>query len=447
MTGRVTGRAPGRVAGRADSADVWRFGVLAAGSAAATSTVVPALPDVASSLALGEAATAGVLSAFIVPYAASVIVAGQLCDARGPRSVLRWALLLAVVGSVGAALATSGAVLLTARVVQGVGAGAVTMAAYDVARRVPTGIASIAALLTLGASIGPVVGGALTSAVGWQAAVLLPGLLHLTGVGLRTTGEPGGGRGVDGPGLLLTGVGALLAAAGLQLGRVDPRVAWPLGAVGGVVLGTAVWRSLRRGGRVPPAAVLAVPVLRRTGGLAMTIAATYFASLVVVPVRLGDAGFDAIVIGALLLPGAVIGATAARLSDRTAAALGRWTSPAAAVVTLLVLVGFLVLPPVLAALVTTGLAWSYGTIQPRLLAAIAVELDDGPATGIGSGNLVLLLGGGAGSAVVGGLGATLGGVVIALAVTAVIVATTAVAIRRSEHALDVRTGDGGAPRR
>ena len=47
------------------------------------------------------------LSAYVVPYAAATIVAGQLCDARGPRVVLRVALLLAVIAAAGL-VATSG---------------------------------------------------------------------------------------------------------------------------------------------------------------------------------------------------------------------------------------------------------------------------------------------------------------------------------------------------
>jgi MFS family permease len=416
---------------RTASASVWRFGLLAAGSAAATSTLVPALPSIAADLGLGEAATAGVLSAYIVPYAATVIVAGQVCDLRGPRVVLRWALVLAIIGALGGALATGAGPLLVARAVQGIGCGAVTMAAYDVARRVPGGIPGIAALLTLGASIGPLLGGLLTSFVGWQLAVALPGLLHLTGVGLRTTDEPGGGRGLDAPGLVLTGAGAMAGAAGLQLARVLPSVALPLGGVGALLLGAALWRVLQRGGRVPPAALVTVPRLRRNAALAMCIAATYFASLVVVPVRLGAAGYDAVAIGALLLPGAVIGATSARRSDRTAAALGRWTEPVAATITLVVLLAIVLLPPVAAALVTTGLAASYGTIQPRLLADIAGEVDDGPATGIGAANLVLLLGGGIGSATIGGLGTARGAVVLGVVISSVLLLHLRTALTRS----------------
>lgn len=409
---------------------MWRFGVLAAASSAATSTAVPALPVIAGDLGLDEAATAGVLSAFIVPYAASVIVAGQLSDARGPRAVLRVGLALAVLGSVVAALSTAAAPLLVARAVQGTGAGVVTMSAYDVARRTDGGIESIAALLTLGASIGPLIGGLLTDVVGWQAAVLLPGAMHATGVGLPTTDEPGGGRGVDTTGLVLTAIGALAGAAGLQLARVLPGVALPLGCAGVIVLGVAAWRAIARGGRVPPPALLLVPSLRRNAALAMTIAATYFASLVVVPVRLGDDGYGAIVIGALLLPGAVVGAVSARRSPRTAAALGRWTETVAGAVTVAVLVGFVLLPPILAALVTTALAWSYGTIQPRLLGDIARDVDDGPATGIGAANLVLLLGGGIGSATIGGLGTTLGAVVLGAVVVAVASAQLRAALAR-----------------
>lgn len=393
-----------------------------AAGAVGTSSVAPALNDIASSLSLGEAATAGVLSAYVVPYAAATIIAGQLCDAHGPRRVLRVALLLAVTGALVAASAGGGTQLLVGRIVQGIGAGAVTMGAFDVARRVEHGIAKTAAVLTLGASLGPLAGGLATDLVGWQAAVVLPGLLHATGlVALPTTGRGGGdGRGVDGLGITLTGLGAAAGASGLQLASALPAVAALLGATGVLVLAAACWRSLRRGGRVPPAPVLAVPSLRLRGALAASIAGTYFASLVLVPVALGRIGFSAIGIGLVLLPPAVSGAVFARRSDAVARVLGRWTDAAAAVTTAVVLVVILLAPAVVGALALLGLAAAYGVVQPRLLAAVAARVDDGPATAIGTANLLLLLlGGGVGSAMVGGLGRSLGGAVLAVLVAGV----------------------------
>ncbi len=142
---------------------------------------------------------------------------------------------------------------------------------------------------------------------------------------------------------------------------------------------------------------------------------------------LGDVGFSAVAIGALLLPPAVSGAIAARRSATIGARLGRWNDPVAALATVLVLVAVLVTPPVAAALSLVALAAAYGVVQPPLLDAVSAAVTDGPATAIGAANLVLLLGGGAGSAVVGGLGATGGGVVLLVLVGAVAVVTVAAA--------------------
>lgn len=406
-------------------APAWRFGILAAAGAVGTSSVAPALNEIATALALGDAATAGVVSAYVVPYAAATIVAGQLCDAHGPRRVLRVSLVLAVLGAVLAAAAGDATQLLAGRVVQGIGAGAITMGAYDVARRTPLGIAKTAAVLTLGASAGPLAGGLATDLVGWQLAVLLPGLLHATGLVALPVPARGGAEelGADGIGMTLTGVGAVTGASGLQLASVLPVLAAVLGGVAVVVLGLAGWRSLRRGGRVPPAPVLAEPRLRLRGGLAASIAGTYFASLVLVPVALGRAGFSAIGIGLLLLPPAVSGAVFARRSDAVARVLGRWTDATAAVTTFAVMVVILLAPPVGGALALLGLAAAYGIVQPRLLAVVAARVHDGPATAIGTANLLLLLGGGVGSAMVGGLGRTLGGGLIATLVGLVALAT------------------------
>ena len=101
--------------GAVGTAPAWRFGLIAAAGAVGTSSIAPALNDIASALSLGEAATAGVLSAYVVPYAAATIVAGQLCDAHGPRRVLRVALVLAVAGAVIAAAAGGATQLLLGR--------------------------------------------------------------------------------------------------------------------------------------------------------------------------------------------------------------------------------------------------------------------------------------------------------------------------------------------
>ena len=416
--------------GAVGTAPAWRFGLIAAAGAVGTSSIAPALNDIASALSLGEAATAGVLSAYVVPYAAATIVAGQLCDAHGPRRVLRVALVLAVAGAVIAAAAGGATQLLLGRVVQGVGAGAITMGAFDVARRQPAGIAKTAAVLTLGASLGPLAGGLASELVGWQLAVLLPGLLHATGLVMLPTPDEGGAEhlGVDRTGIVLTGLGAATGATGLQVATALPAVAIVLGAIAVVAFAAAGVRSVTRGGRVPPAPVLVEPRLRLRGGLAASIAGTYFASLVLVPVALGRVGFGAIGIGLLLLPPAVSGALFARRSDAVARVLGRWTDAAAAVTTVVVLVIILTAPPVAGALALLGLAASYGVVQPRLLAAVAERVQDGPATAIGTANLLLLLGGGIGSAMVGGLGRTMGGIVLLVLVGLVMLATVREAV-------------------
>lgn len=404
----------------ARTSPAWRLGILAAAGAVGTSSVAPALPELARALALTDATTAAVVSAYAVPYAAATIVAGQLCDSRGPRLVLRVALSLAVVGGLVAALAPDALVLLLGRALQGTGAGAVTMGAYDVARRTPGGIPATAAVLTLGASAGPLVGGLATELVAWQAAVLLPVLLHASGLlGLSVPDAGGGEHGVDRLGVTATGVFAAVGATALQVAGDLPQLAIGLGAVALAALAVAVRRTLSGRGRVPPAPLLRESDLRRRGALAASIAGTYFASLVVVPVALGRLGYGAIAIGLVLLPPAVSGALAARNTAAIAARLGRATDPLAAVITAVVLTVLLFAPPLAAALSLVGLAAAYGIVQPRLLETVSARVHDGPATAIGTANLVLLLGGGVGAATVGGLGTQRGLTVLLVLVVAV----------------------------
>lgn len=65
------------------------------------------------------------------------------------------------------------------------------------------------------------------------------------------------------------------------------------------------------------------------------------------------------------------------------------------------------------------LATAFGMVQPRLLSAVASAVRSGPATALGTANLVFLLGGGIGAAAVGGLGRTGGGVALMFAAAAV----------------------------
>lgn len=143
-------------------------------------TAVPlALPDVAHDLGVSAQSVQWVLNASLLPLAGLTILGGRLGDLLGRRKVfLTGSFLFAGASAVGG-LAPSFAVLLVARVLQGVGG----------AMMLPTTVAIVSsafsrseagrALGTMGGTaavagaLGPSIGGVLTSAISWRAVLLI----------------------------------------------------------------------------------------------------------------------------------------------------------------------------------------------------------------------------------------------------------------------------------
>jgi DHA2 family methylenomycin A resistance protein-like MFS transporter len=135
-----------------------------------------ALPSIADGLHASRAQLQWVVDAYALALASLMLGAGQLADAFGRRRV--FAAGMAVFGAASAvcALAPSAAVLIGARVVQGIGAAAllpsslalVTAAHPDAGERARA-IGIWAGLGSLGLVAGPLVGGVLTGWLGWRA--------------------------------------------------------------------------------------------------------------------------------------------------------------------------------------------------------------------------------------------------------------------------------------
>lgn len=203
--------------------------------------VATAMPAVARALG----GVAWYAMAFGITVAASVVgmtAAGGWCDARGPGAPLWWGLGCFVLGLLLAGCAPAMPVFLAGRLVQGLGAGGMSVALYVlVARRYPPGLrrrifAAFATAWVVPALVGPAISGLVVELLGWRwvflgvpllallAAALLRGALAgLSGHGLAV---PGGARrnlwalgAATGIGLLyLGGQGQGAAATGLLLG-------------------------------------------------------------------------------------------------------------------------------------------------------------------------------------------------------------------------------------
>jgi MFS transporter, DHA2 family, methylenomycin A resistance protein len=137
--------------------------------------ITVALPSVAHSLHVSNSSTAIVLSAYFVAYALALLPGGSLVDRFDARRLALLGLGLFAAGAAAGALASTIALLVITRIVQGVGAGLVSPAALAGAVSGFPPERRGGALGIWGASagvsnlLGPVMGGVLTVALGWRA--------------------------------------------------------------------------------------------------------------------------------------------------------------------------------------------------------------------------------------------------------------------------------------
>ena len=197
---------------------------LAAFTATLDNTIVAvALRDLQGDLGAGVVALQGVVTAYTVTLAALLLAAGALVDVVGAKRVLLCGLAVFAAASAGCALARSAEVLVALRAVQGVGASlllpgglAVLALGYDDSERRRRALGVWAAAGASALVAGPVVGGVLVQAHGWQSVFWLnvPLCAVVAAVVVSTPATPAAGGRLDVPSALLTplALGALTYA-------------------------------------------------------------------------------------------------------------------------------------------------------------------------------------------------------------------------------------------
>ncbi len=133
-----------------------------------------ALPDIGKDLGLSDTALQWVVTAYYLGLAAPLAAAGRIGDLFGRRRLLVLGTLVFAMGSVLAAVAESGGLLVASRLVAGVGAAFVTAlsltlvsdAFHDERRAVAIGTWS--GIGALGAAAGPLIAGVVTEQLGWR---------------------------------------------------------------------------------------------------------------------------------------------------------------------------------------------------------------------------------------------------------------------------------------
>lgn len=367
------------------------------------------VPEIARDFSLSSSRVSWVMTAYIAVFALGSVSYGKLADIWPIRRLVLIGLLLLNGGSLIGLLARDYPSLVLARIVQASGGAAIPALSMLVAIRFFPAeqkgrvFGAISAAVATGAGIGPILGGLIAGAWGWEGLfpvthvtlLVLPALMTL--LPRESVRE---GR-FDLPGLILLSgfvAGGLFWLNGGSLNTIIP-----------VLLSGSLfilWIRRTKDAFVPPA-------LFRHGSYSLSLATTFlllgtvFGLMFAVPILLKETyGLASSQIGWVMFPGAVVGAllgpVAGRLSDRLGGRRAVWAG------TCLLLLGYVAMSrafrdgpmPVLFVLIACYAGFAF--VQAGLPHTISAGLP--PASmglGMGMYNLVLFLSGAYGAALLG----------------------------------------------
>ncbi|MFE7483253.1 MFS transporter [Streptomyces sp. NPDC057552] len=371
-----------------------------------TSIINVAAPSIGSDLDISPAELSWVANAYLVSFGGLLLLSGRAADLLGRRRLFVAGLGTLAAASLLGALAGSAQLLITARVVQGMGAAMAAAAAlalllslFDDGPERHKALGIFAAMAGAGGAAGTVLGGVLTSWLGWESTFALNvvvglGLIlparRLLPAGSRTEDEGG----FDLPGAVsVTGGLALLAYALVNAGESgwrDP-VTLVTGALAVVLLTVFVLVERRVRHPLVPPAIFRRRTLRLANVLAGMWQMSLFPMFFLVSLYLQAVlGYEPVMGGLGLLPLSVVVVLVASTTDRLIGRFGLRTVMCAGFV--LVAIGLVwqsllspsgsfvadVLPPSL----LLGIALPLVSVTTAVAATLGTERDE---TGLASG--------------------------------------------------------------
>lgn len=386
-----------------------------------SSMVNVVVPVIGRTYGASEAQVGWVITGYLLTYAVGIPLYGRVADIFSLRRAFAAGLLAFAVGSFLGAWAPSLGALVFGRIVQGAGGAAIpALSSVSVAKVLPPGkrgsaLGLIVSSVGIGASVGPIVGGAVAALAGWHylfigtlllTLALLPAALYVL-----PDDRPKGARGFDLPGGILLGLSAGLFLYGITRGQMSgfgSAASW--GSFAGAALAAAGF-----GWRIRSAAEPFVsPRLFKNRAYVAAVAVGYFcmlanvSALVFVPLLVSQVnGLSPGQAGLVLTPGAValamLSPAAGRLSDRIGA---RPPIVAGLLVMLLSILSISTFgagaSPVIVSLGMLGVGTGFALANsPNVNAAASVLGPDEVGAGLGIFNGVFFLGGGTGPAVIG----------------------------------------------
>ena len=333
------------------------------------SAVNVAFPAIAAAFGLAVPEIQWVVICYVLTYGSLMLAVGRLGDIFGHARVFRFGLAWSVVAHLLLTLVPGFGALLGARVLQGVGAAlvlgcgpALATGLFPEAMRARA-LAAYATTLAAGSTIGPLLGGVLVEAFGWQAVYWFRAPIALAALLLswRLPAAPRAGRRepFDAPGAAL--LVAAVATALLAVNRAPAPIALAFAAVAVASAGGFVWRS-----RHAPRPIIDLGLFRRPGFAALNLSNAVlgfagFSVLLLVPFYLARiAGLPPLLLGLVLATGPAGGMVGAWMGG---SAVGRFGARA------VLIAG--------AAITALGLfaiaAWGIGTALPLLAAALVLQ--------------------------------------------------------------------------
>ena len=393
------------------------FGLTGLGS----SSAAIALPVIGSDLGVTIGVGAWAISLYALMLAVATAVYGRVSDLVGQRLPLVVGVILMTSGALAGALAPNFGTLLAARIVQGAGAAAVpTLGVAIVAARFSgsargVALGKVAGIAAAVSCLGPLAGGAIEGLLGWRAVIALPmlGALMLPLL-WRWVPSQGTGARLDLFGAALvaaTAAGVVLLVQSPSTGPVVALVGAGLAVLG--VPAVAGWIRRRPNGFLP-VAVIRNAVVVRSALAAGAVPAAWFALLIAVPAVLVGHGWEPWQVGLALVPSAATGLLAPRIASPLLNRIGASSALGVAALVSAAALGVSALgahagSAVLLVLAVMAVTFAFGLGQPALMAAVGDAVaDDVRGVALGIATLFFLVGGGVGSAVVGGLGDVLG---------------------------------------
>ena len=255
------------------------------------SVVNVALPAMQDGLQLGATGLQWVVNGYTIAYAGFLLLGGRLADVIGQRRAFLAGVGLFVAGSLVGGLAGSSGVLVTGRVVQGLGAAVLSpatltilLASFPEGPRRARAMGWWMAIGAAGGATGGLVGGALTEWLSWRWVLLVNapvGLVVLVAAARLLGDQPVDRRprlDVPGAATATAGLGALVLGITQieQHGWTAPRTLVPI-AVAVVLLAAFVAIQRRAPEPLMPLSLLRLPGLAAANGVMLVSGGGLFA--------------------------------------------------------------------------------------------------------------------------------------------------------------------------